>query len=87
MALDPNNPILSKQFADLARSGIGSVVAGTWNPDLPRDPRLLVPVDVEALVVAPGSDEPHADVAARLLRAPATAGETFATDTEHAAPP
>ena len=87
MALDPNNPILSKQFADLARSGIDSVVADTWNPYLPRDPRLLVPVDVEALVVAPGSHEPHADVAARLLRAPATAGETFATDTEHAAPP
>jgi len=29
-------------------------IVGTWDPDLLREPRVLVPADVQALVVAPG---------------------------------
>lgn len=79
--------VFRPQFAATARAEISRRTAKTWDPGLARDPRLLVPVDVQALVVPPGNAEPHADVAVRLLRAPAAPGETFDTQTQRAAPP
>jgi hypothetical protein len=87
MPVDPNSPLFGPQFSAMARSGLSLEAAATWNPELPRDPRLLVPVDVEALVVAPGTTQPRADIAVRLLRAPETPGETFTPDTQRARPP
>jgi hypothetical protein len=87
MPVDPNSPLFGQRFSAMARSGLSVKAAATWNPELPRDPRLLVPVDVEALVVGPGTTQPRADIAVRLLRAPETPGETFTPDTERAKPP
>jgi hypothetical protein len=39
-----------------ARTDLGSLV--TWDPAVPRTPRVLVPVDVAAFVVADGAGEP-----------------------------
>ena len=87
MPVDPKDPVFSDGFAATARSGLSATAAATWGATLPRDPRLLVPVDVEALVVPPGTTAPRADVAVRLLRAPDTPGETFGATTTRAAPP
>src|SRR5215207_1048801 len=57
----------SASFTRLAEAGLSPRVIATWDPALVRDPRLLVPVDVRALAVAPGEDIEHADVAATLL--------------------
>jgi len=40
----------------------------TWVDDLPRQPRLEVPVDLQALVVAQGAKIEHADIAVTTLR-------------------
>ncbi|MDN5858619.1 MAG: hypothetical protein L0H84_08335, partial [Pseudonocardia sp.] len=85
--IDPADPVFGRGFAAAARSGLSAAAAKTWNPRLPRDPRLLVPLDVEALVVPRGAGAPHADVAVRLLRAPEVDGETFTATTQRAAPP
>src|SRR5580700_10807242 len=37
-----------------AAYGITSQVANTWNPYLQRTPRVLVPIQVDALVLRPG---------------------------------
>ena len=55
----------SQRWSVLARTGLTAGEIGTWDPALVRDPRLLVPVDVQALVAAPGSTEP----AVRMLSA------------------
>ena len=57
----------SASFTRLAEAGLSPRVIATWDPALMRDPRLLVPVDVRALAVAPGEDVEHADVATTLL--------------------
>jgi hypothetical protein len=57
----------SAEFTRIAEAGLSPQVVATWDPALVRDPRLLVPVDVRALVVAPGEDVGHADVATTLL--------------------
>src|SRR6266508_4203748 len=87
MPVNPNSPVFGQKFSDTARSGVSEVAARTWDPVLPRDPRLLVPLDVEALVVPPAGEEPRADVGVRLLRAPAQPGEVFGPGSERAAPP
>jgi hypothetical protein len=38
-------------FSLAAAHGLTDRVAATWSPDLPRDPRVMVPVEVEALVL------------------------------------
>jgi hypothetical protein len=50
--------IQSKRFlaADRAKLDLGEI--DTWDPYLLRDHRLLVPIDVQALFVAPGNQEP-----------------------------
>jgi len=52
---------LSEAFAAAALSGLSRAERRTWDPALARDPRLLVPVDVRAMVVAPGEEVEHAD--------------------------
>lgn len=44
------------RFAALARADLSVRQIGTWDADLPRDTRLLVPIDVQALVVPAGAD-------------------------------
>ncbi|MFI6359402.1 hypothetical protein ACIBJF_44040 [Streptomyces sp. NPDC050743] len=44
------------RFAALARADLSVLQIGTWDADLPRDTRLLVPIDVQALVVPAGAD-------------------------------
>ena len=69
MPVDPKDPVFREAFSAAARSGLSAAAAATWSPSLPRDPRLLVPVDVEALVVPPGRQR-----AARRRRGAAPAG-------------
>jgi hypothetical protein len=40
----------------------------TWSPGLPRQPRLEVPVDVQALVVGEGAEIEHADIVVETLQ-------------------
>jgi hypothetical protein len=87
MPVDPGSPVFRQQFSTTARSGVPLATANTWNQALPRDPRLLVPLDVEALVVPPAGGERRADVGVRLLRAPEGPDDVFGPDTERAAPP
>lgn len=47
----------SERYAALRRLGIGIGDLIHWDDTLDRDPRLLVPVDVQALVVREGDDE------------------------------
>ena len=63
---------LSPQFSVLARAGTRPSTLLTWESGLWREPRLLVPVDVQALVVTAGTDEEWADVARRLPEGPRT---------------
>lgn len=58
-------------FAVTARSGLTGRKAVSWTA-LPQGPRLLVPVDVQALVVRPGEKEPHAQLSLDLLERLAT---------------
>jgi hypothetical protein len=49
----------SDRWSRLTRTAVGGIddaVLTTWDPDLLRDPRVLVPIDVQALVSAPGDD-------------------------------
>jgi hypothetical protein len=61
------NSVTSGSFSRVAEARLSPRVIATWDPSLVRDPRLLVPVDVRALAVAPGEDVGHADVATTLL--------------------
>jgi hypothetical protein len=56
----------SKRFlaADRAKLDLGEIA--TWDPYLLREHRLLVPIDVQALYVAPGSSEPMVRLPMRL---------------------
>ena len=74
-------------FAALVRSGRSFAELATWEGRIPREPRLVVPIDVQALVVPPGRTEPRADIGGRLLRKPASEGERFTAETERVPPP
>lgn len=77
---------LKKQvFAAALSHGLDPVVAATWNPDLPRTPRVLVPIQVDALVVrgsggtwadcrmrSPSAEDPVPRDASELLPPPFT---------------
>ncbi len=63
------NSVTSAAFTRIAEAGLSPKVIATWDPELSRDPRLLVPVDVRAMVVAPDEEVEHADVATTLLAA------------------
>jgi len=56
--------VLTARFSQLARAGSSAFATATWDAQLPRAPRMLVPIDVQALAVAPGD----ASAVARVLR-------------------
>ncbi|MER5755862.1 hypothetical protein [Streptomyces sp. NPDC002088] len=47
--------MVTPRFAALARAGLRLDAVTSWDPALPRDDRLLVPIDVRALAVPAGS--------------------------------
>ena len=77
-------PAVSKDiFAAAAAHGLSERVVSTWHPDLPRTPRVLVPIQLDALVVreagrtfaecrmrAPTAADPDVVPAGSLLPAP-----------------
>lgn len=63
-----DDPTFSEKFAKTSRAEVSANEAASWNPELSRDPCLLVPVDLQALVVGTGDNVEHADVASRLLQ-------------------
>jgi hypothetical protein len=61
MTFDPTQlrtAIVSPRWAALARAGLDLASVGRWDPQLLRESRVLVPVDVQALYVPVGSTEP-----------------------------
>lgn len=64
---DPERPIFSPAWG-LIGPELPVEALVTLDPALPREPRLVVPVDVQALVVGPrGSDEARGDIRSRAL--------------------
>ncbi len=57
VVFDPLNPtvlkkaVFDRRFAALARTGVDLGIVDTWDPSLPRNQRILVPIDVQAFVV------------------------------------
>ncbi|MFZ0161829.1 MAG: hypothetical protein WAL50_22600, partial [Kineosporiaceae bacterium] len=47
----------SQRFSVLTRGDIQVATVDSWDPELLRESRVLVPVDVQALVVPPGGDD------------------------------
>ena len=70
----PLATVTSEAFTVAARTGVnlGSLV--TWDPGLARPPRVLVPIDVQALVVAPQATVPAVQVLPQLAD-PGPAGD------------
>ncbi len=62
----PLEQTLSPEFSQQVRSGTSPDALATWDPTLPRPPRVLVPIDVQALVVPPGDQTAYAEVLAPL---------------------
>ena len=58
--------VLTAQYSTLARAGVSAAAAKTWNPRLRRTTRILVPMDVQALVVTKADGEPDAQVLSQL---------------------
>jgi hypothetical protein len=66
MSPPATSQVLSAQFSTLARTGVSAAALATWDPELSRPPRVLVPMDVRALAVAAGDTEPDAQVLSPL---------------------
>jgi hypothetical protein len=49
---------ITPRFSVLARTGLDVATLGTWDADLLHEPRVLVPVDVQAYVVPAAGAEP-----------------------------
>jgi hypothetical protein len=58
--------VLSSGFSTLARAGTGAAAALSWDPRLRRSPRVLVPMDVQALAIPAGDRDPAAQVLSAL---------------------
>ena len=59
--------VVGAQWDLLNRVAVDLDAIVTFDPLVPRDPRLLVPVDLQAYVVPTAGDQPRADVRARGL--------------------
>ena len=71
------NEVLGARYSQLVRAGAAAASVANWDATLPRPPRVLVPTDVQALVVAAGDEEPVAQVLSPLPDpAPSGAGST-----------
>jgi len=66
------DPTLTASFAAISLADLPLRKQRTWDPGLARDPRLLVPVDVRAMVVGDGETTEHALTGTRLLTDTAT---------------
>lgn len=58
--LDPKilaKALTTERWSVLTRSGLDLATIATWDPALVRKPRLLVPIDVQALYIPKGHDE------------------------------
>lgn len=62
-AKDIQLAMASPRFAALARAGVDLATWQTWDPMLPRNQRVLVPMDVQAYVVPTAQPEPAVAVA------------------------
>jgi hypothetical protein len=58
--------VLSSAFSTLARAGTSAAAALSWDPQLKRPPRMLVPMDVRALAIPAGDRDPAAQVLSAL---------------------
>ena len=87
MNIDKNDASLNQVYAAQLDSLTDVRGWPTWSSDLPRQPRLEVPVDLQALVVAPGAKIEHADIAVTTLQRVATRSEDGDETGERAAPP
>ena len=74
-AITPGD-VLTAQYSTLARSGVSAGAAQTWDSQLSRTSRILVPMDVQAFVVPPGGSEPDAQVLSQLPDPASGAGGT-----------
>jgi hypothetical protein len=71
----PTTAVTSQAFTIAARTGVATTALGTWDAALARPPRILVPISVEALVVAPGTAVPAAPVLPQLPDPVSTGGD------------
>lgn len=55
--------VFDARWSSLTRARLDVGTVSTWDPSLARDPRILIPIDVQAYVVTEGTDEPTVDVA------------------------
>ena len=62
----PVTAVTSQAFTIAARTGVAGAALGSWDAGLARPPRVLVPVDVAALVVAPDAALPAVPVLPQL---------------------
>ena len=70
--------VFTPRFAALARADVDLATWKTWNPQLPRNKRILVPVDVQALVVPDQGGEATIPVGA-VMEDPAPASVSTST--------
>ena len=56
----PSDPTLGERFSKVARAEVSAATAASWDSSLARDPALLVPVALQALVVPRGGQVEHA---------------------------
>ena len=57
-ALDPGELVFNARWAAATKLDLDAGTIATWDRGLVRDSRLLVPIDVQALFVPEGGDEP-----------------------------
>jgi hypothetical protein len=51
----PGTAVTAEAFTIAARTGVAAAALGSWDAGLARPPRVLVPIDVQALVVGPNA--------------------------------
>ena len=73
---------VTPRFSVLARTGLDVAALGTWDTDLLHEPRVLVPVDVQAYVVPAAGAEP-----VLALPGPLSPGHTTDQDVVDGPPP
>ena len=57
MSVDPGDLVFGARWAAVTKLDLDPATIATWDGNLARDTRLLVPIDVQALFVPPGGDE------------------------------
>jgi hypothetical protein len=62
----PISAVTAETFVVAARTGVSAAALASWDAGLARPPRVLVPIDVQALVVGQGVSVPAAPVLPQL---------------------